>query len=98
MDRVGDDHRRVAEDVRSPRADVVDVGLAIDVLDAAAMGLADEERFAADIAERAHRRVHPTGDQGFGDSEKFLRERTGRVHGRKAEQKFGSGQSGITVF
>jgi hypothetical protein len=37
VDGVGDGHRGVAEDVRAPRADVVDVGLAVDVLDPAAM-------------------------------------------------------------
>ena len=50
---VGDDGRGVAEDVWAPRADVVDVGLAIDVGDAAAFRATDEEWFAADVAEGA---------------------------------------------
>ena len=70
--------RGVAEDVRAPGADVVDVGLAIDVLDAAALGAADEERLAADVAEGADRGVDAAGDQGLGLGKELLGK--GTVH------------------
>ena len=60
--RVGDrvDHRgvRVAVDQRAPRADVVDVRVAVDVHDLGALGALDEDRVAADRPHRAHGRVH----------------------------------------
>ena len=74
----------VAEDVRAPGADVVDVGLAIDVLDAAALGAADEERFAADVAEGADGRVDAAGDEGLGSGEE-LAGKAGRCAWREFE-------------
>ena len=71
MDRVCDRNRSVAEDVRPPRADVVDVGLVIDVGDAAALRPADEERLAIDVFESTHRAVHAPRDVLLGDGEKF---------------------------
>ena len=66
----GNDFRmRVAENGRSPGADVVDVFVAIHVPDARALGFVDEERLAADGAEGADGRVHAAGNvfQGFGE-------------------------------
>jgi len=71
VNRADDCDGCMPEDVRAPRADVVDVGLAIDVLDAAALGAADEKRFTSDVAERTHRRVHASGDHRLGGGEKF---------------------------
>jgi len=82
VDGVGDDGGGVAEDVRAPGADVVDVGFAIDVGDAAAFGTADEERLAADVAEGADGGVDAAGDEGFGGVEKLLRDRAGGHGGR----------------
>ena len=47
--------RRVAEDQRPPGADVVDVLVAVDVPDAAALAAGHERRLAADGAEGADR-------------------------------------------
>ena len=55
VNRVGDGDRGVAENVRSPRTNVVDIVLAIDVLDATARGAANEKRLAADVAKCPHR-------------------------------------------
>ena len=63
-----DDGRvRVAEDHRPPRADVVDVAVAVGVDDLGALGLDDEQRvLAPDRAHRPHRRVDPAGDVPHG--------------------------------
>src|SRR5688572_14838414 len=53
----------VAGDHRSPRADVVDVALALDVPEMRAGRAGEEQRRAADRAERAHRRVDAARDQ-----------------------------------
>ena len=54
------EHRRegVAVDQRAPGADVVDVGVAVDVGELRAGGVVDEDRVAPDRAHRAHGRVH----------------------------------------
>ena len=54
---------RVAEDQRAPRADVVDVAVAVDVEEVRALAAVDEERRAADGAERAHGRVHAAREE-----------------------------------
>ena len=64
--RLGDrrEHRRVrvAVDQRAPRADVVDVDVAVDVGELGAGGALDEDRVAPDRAHRAHGRVHAAGE------------------------------------
>ena len=61
LGRIGDglDHlgMGMAVDQRPPRADVVDVGVAVDVGDLRALGTVDEQRVAPDRAHRPHRRV-----------------------------------------
>jgi hypothetical protein len=61
--------------------------LSVDVLDATARGATDEKRLATDVAKGAHGRVHPAGNDFFGDSEHFLGERALRVHALTMEQK-----------
>ena len=58
------EHRRVgvAVDQRAPRADVVDVDVAVDVGQLGARGALDEDRVAPDRAHRAHRRVDAAGE------------------------------------
>ena len=57
-----DDRRvRVAVDQRAPRADPVDVAVAVDVDELGALAALDEDRVAADRAHRADRRVHAAG-------------------------------------
>src|SRR5690606_29320070 len=53
----------VAGDHRAPGADVVDVAVAVDVVQERAVRAPGEERFAAYRPERAHRRVDATGHQ-----------------------------------
>jgi len=45
----------VADDHWAPGADVVDIGIAIHVMQVGAIGALHEERFAADRLERTHR-------------------------------------------
>ena len=64
----GFDHRRVIvpEDHRSPRADVIDVAVAVDVEQVCPFGTVEEDRLAADAAERPGGTVHPAGHELFG--------------------------------
>src|SRR5690606_7278525 len=62
----------VAEDHRPPRADVVDVFLAVLADELRALGLADEDWRAADGLERTHGRVHAARDEPFGSLEELL--------------------------
>ena len=58
----GDDLRvGVAEDQRAPGADPVDVAVAVDVDQLAALAALDEDRLPADLPHRPHRRVTPPG-------------------------------------
>ena len=52
----------VAQQQRAPRADVVDVLVAVDVEDVAALAARDEERIAAHAAKGAHRRIDAAGN------------------------------------
>jgi hypothetical protein len=45
----------MADDHRSPRADIVDVAVAVDVDQVGTLGARHEERFTADRLEGAHR-------------------------------------------
>ena len=58
------DHRlrAVPQQQRSPRAHVIDVGIAVDVEDARAFAALDESRDSADAAKRPHRRIHAAGN------------------------------------
>ena len=57
------DHRRVgvAEDQRAPGADPVEVAVAVDVDQLAALAALDEDRLAPDLAHRPHGGVDPAG-------------------------------------
>ena len=52
----------VAEDGRAPRADVVDVAVAVDVDEPGALAFAEEDGRSADGAEGAHGRIHAAGN------------------------------------
>ena len=52
----------VAQNQRPPRADVVDVLVAVGVPDARALAARNEQRRAAHAAKRAHRGVHAAGN------------------------------------
>ncbi len=58
----GDDRGlRVPEDQRAPGADPVEVAVAVDIDQLAALAALDEDRVAADLAHRADRRVDAAG-------------------------------------
>ena len=54
---------RVPQDHRSPGADVVDVAIAVDVVQIGAFAALEEDRLAAHAAKRAGRAVHAAGHQ-----------------------------------
>ena len=64
---------RVPVDQRPPRADVVDVAVAVDVEQLRALAALDEERVAPDRAHRAHRRVDAAGEHLEGASIELAR-------------------------
>ena len=69
----GDDLRmRVAGDGRAPGADVVDVGTALDVVQAGALGALEEYRVAADAVEGAHGGIDAAGDMHPGACDQVL--------------------------
>src|SRR6185312_13808195 len=72
-DRLEDLFVRVAGDERPPRADVVDVLVAVDVEEIRPLAAREEDRLAADAAEGAHRRVHAAGDVLLGALEELVR-------------------------
>ena len=59
----------VAEDHRSPGADVIEVAIAVDIDQVGPFGVVDEDRLAADAAERPGGAVHSPGDELFGAGE-----------------------------
>ena len=61
--------RRVAVDERSPRHHIIDVAIAVDVLDVRASGAANEQRGCADALEGAHGTVDATGQNLLGAPE-----------------------------
>src|ERR1700737_2153406 len=64
--RLQDDGSSVSEDERSPREDVVDVLVAVDVPDACALAACDQGGLASDAAEGADRRAHAAGKERAG--------------------------------
>lgn len=90
MDGAGDGDGGVAEDVGAPGADVIDVGFAVDVLDAGSFTAADEEGVAIDIAEGADGGIDASGDEGFGFGEELLGE--GSVHGETFNSSVETGE------
>src|SRR4051812_16660092 len=69
VERREDNAGGVAERERAPREHVVDVFMAVDIPDPGAISPLDDERLAADSAERANWRAHTT-----------RKERTGALH------------------
>ena len=63
FDRADHDLRGMTQDRRPPRADVINILVAIDVPDAGARGMVHEKRFPPHPTECPHRRVHPAGDR-----------------------------------
>ena len=63
LHRTHDLRVRVTVDQRTPRADVVDVAVAVHVDQLAALAARDEQRVSADRAHRAHGRVDAAGQQ-----------------------------------
>jgi hypothetical protein len=61
----------VAEDHRSPGADVVDVTVPVGVEHTGAVAADKEGRLSADGSESADRRVDAAGDERFGSMLKF---------------------------
>ena len=61
----------VAEDERAPRADVIEVLIAVDVEEIRPFAAGDEDRLAADGAEGAGRTVDAAGDQTAGSLKRF---------------------------
>ena len=66
LDRLHDRREGVAQDHRSPGAEVVDVAVAVRVPQVRAFGARDEWRIAADGAKGADRRVDAAGEELFG--------------------------------
>ena len=72
LHRAHDAGMRVAEDRRSPRADVVDVALAVGVAHVRALAAREEARRAADGAKRAHRRVDAARNRALRTGEELV--------------------------
>src|SRR5690606_13486764 len=66
FDRGEDSRVSMPEDVRPPRADVIDEAVAIDVEEVRAIGAVDDRGVSADAAERAGGTVHAAGDGAGG--------------------------------
>ena len=84
-DRRADARMGMAQDHRPPRADVVDVVVAVDVVEVGPLGPGDERRLAADGAERPRRAVHAAGNHAVGPDEGLV---------ALGELEVGSGQGG----
>ncbi len=81
----GDDLRmRVTVDQRAPRADPVDVAVAVDVDHLGARRTLDEDRVAPDRAHRPHRRVDAAGQPLDGARVQLRRARVAQRGGRRA--------------
>ena len=57
----------------APNSHVIDVFIAIDIPDLRPSAAVDKKRFAADVAKRAHRRIHAARDSCLRASKKFGR-------------------------
>src|SRR5450759_2984858 len=63
LERIENRGRSVAENERTPREDVVDVFVAVDIPDPRASAFGDEERLAANPAKCTNGRAHATGKE-----------------------------------
>ena len=66
----------VAQDERAPRAEEIDVGAAVDIRDAAALGAPDEEGSAAHAAKGPDGTVDAAGKHTLGPAEERFRARS----------------------
>jgi len=64
-DGLHDGGMRMSGEERAPGEHVVDVPVAVLVVEPRLLAARDEQRVAGDSAERAHRRVHAAGEQRF---------------------------------
>ena len=87
----------VTEDHRPPRADEVDVAVAVDVGEPGALGAGDEARDAAHTTEGPHRRVDPTGDHLASAVEEGLRSGGGERHGPSLPNRLPRSRRGRTT-
>src|SRR5262245_32999324 len=71
----------MAQDERPPRADVIEIPIAVDVEEIRPFAALDERRLPADGAERARRAVDAAGDEPAGTLKGFLAANTRRFHG-----------------
>ena len=85
VQRVQNRGMAVAENERSPGADVVDVLVAIGIEDVRAFAAFDEGRSPADAAIGADGRVHAAGNREFGAFEELLRACV--IHGRMRDSQ-----------
>ena len=76
----------MAKNGGAPGADVVDVFIAIDIPDAGALGVIDEERLAANGAKSADGGIDAAGDERLGLGEEGVR--LGVVHDGEGRRKF----------
>src|SRR2546425_13027249 len=86
---------RVTRDQRAPRADEIDVFVAVGVTHTGTLARDDEGRLAADGAEGAHRTRHAAGHELFGAIVQ-LRVRRGEGH-RSASQAAASRAKYVTM-
>src|SRR5262245_59387184 len=76
-----DPRMTVAEDERAPRADIIEIGIAVEVGEVSTLTASDEDRLAPDAAEGPGRTVHPAGDDTAGLLERLVTPGTVRLHG-----------------
>ncbi len=69
LDGLHDLGMAVAEDHRSPGADVIDIGVAVGIVNLGTLGALNEQRVAAHRLEGPHGAVDPPGDDAFGFGE-----------------------------
>ena len=69
----------MAEDHRTPGADIIDIALAIGIEQIGTGRAVDEHRFTANAAKCTHRRVDATRDVALGEFETVVRSGHGRV-------------------
>ena len=70
----------VTENHRSPRADVVDVAVAIDVDELSTACRLEEQRRSTDASKSAHGRIDAAGNARFGAANQFVRLGVSRSH------------------
>ena len=66
MNRAREHNRSMPKNIRPPRAHIIDIVLPINVFDPGTLGASHKKGVSIDVSERSHRRIHPSGNQGFG--------------------------------